>query len=197
MCWVVVQLCKSLLVDEAFLHMGRVERKPCAWMFVKCSGLRLRLQHARVVISCPAICHAFPAICHTALQYAMPALQYAMPAQQHAMPALQYAILKAKSHPRDSACDLLQIACKSSEAVPCPSVQQPGHGSVVKRLRLKPSWECEWARLRGRLLGPFPSWNRDFGVTKGSGDIGLSWDIRLSPDIRLFGDIRLSWDIRL
>ena len=44
---------------------------------------------------------------------------------------------------------------------------------------------------RGCHLGPFPTRNRDFGVTKGSGGIGHSWDIRL------WGGIRLSWDIRL
>ena len=43
----------------------------------------------------------------------------------------------------------------------------------------------------GSHLGLFPARNRDFGVTKGSGGIGLSWDIRLWGDIRLSRDIRL------
>ena len=64
--------------------------------------------------------------------------------------------------------------------------------------------------ILGKVSGSIPGgviWalspNRNFGVTKGSGGIGLSWDIRLwgdirlSPDIRLCGDIRLSWDIQL
>ena len=53
---------------------------------------------------------------------------------------------------------------------------QPGHGTVAK---------CSFHNPYVGKPGPFPSWNRDFGVTKGSGGIGLSWDIRLSPDIRL------------
>ena len=56
--------------------------------------------------------------------------------------------------------------------IACPTCPFSNRAMAQSAHLITQPWEVHGSR--GCHLGPFPSWNRDFGVTKGSGGIGLS-----------------------